>query len=182
MALVSKDSDRPADWVLSLGLWILMGLTSKPRWNSSEIWDQNLTELWPIAFFLDTWSWTCQNAHTHTIKQCHTRGMLMFVCRSPECRHFSCWHPRLAVQKFCDPTFCLVLAQRFKAAMSERSLNSFYAVWRGWTCIMSICFNHMFSFSAPTNVEYTWRCLTLSKPVWWDFSKGQVRRMFSCKA
>ena len=30
MALVSKDSDRPADWVLSLGLWMLMGLTSKP--------------------------------------------------------------------------------------------------------------------------------------------------------
>ena len=36
IALVSKDSDRPADWVLSLGHGGMTGLTSKPRWNSSE--------------------------------------------------------------------------------------------------------------------------------------------------
>ena len=31
IALVSKDSDHPADWVLSLGPWNLMELTSKPN-------------------------------------------------------------------------------------------------------------------------------------------------------
>ena len=91
VALVSKDSDRPADWVLSLGLWNLMGLTSKPMWNSSENVGSKPDRTIAL-FLLDTWSWTYQNAHT--IKQYDTRGMLMFVCRSPECRHFSCWHPR----------------------------------------------------------------------------------------
>ena len=65
MALVSKDSDRPADWVLSLGLWILMGLTSKPMWNFSENLGSKSDRTMAYSIFF----WTHDHGHIKTRTQ-----------------------------------------------------------------------------------------------------------------
>ena len=186
MALVSKDPDCPADWVLSLGLWILMGLTSKPMWNFSESLGSKSDRTMAYSIFFG-----------HMImdisKRAHNKAM---------------WYKRNAhvcLQITRVSSFLLLASKTRSPAIFVT--QKFVLFWRSvlrprwvkglWTAFMQfdgaghvscqfvsiIC--HMFSFRHQlilTNVEYTWRCLTLSKPVWWDFNNGQVRRMFSCKA
>ena len=106
MALVSKDSDRPADWVLSLGLWNLMELTSKPMWNFSENLGSKSDRTMAYSIFFG-----------HMImdisKRAHNKAM--WYKRNASCLFAD--HPSVVIflvgiqdsqsSSFCDPKFVL---------------------------------------------------------------------------